>query len=668
MEANLRRRRRRRFLLPEDIIFDVLSRLPAKVLCRFKCVCKGWRALISDKAFVADHKSRAAPLIAGVFTSQRMGHKFELRVMDMDDGTILRVFEDMPMYLAPTRLDLICAYDQDGSAMIVDPAPGRVLAVSKHNPWIDKATLPRSHYILGRAAPSGNYKVLHIHESFDGNDQLCEIAAINDCGTEPTWRQRPVPPVVTHRGRYQRATVNGVLYLLSYTDDDHTLEGWYHVASFNLESEEWMEMIDGPVMRIGEDDWTEITALAELKETLNMIQTVYCPLTYSNGDYPQPQPQQNRKYILQFNNSRVYHADSRGIRGCDDSFRSIPSTSSTTHRTSILLPEDITFDVLSRLPVKELCRLRCVCKGWRVLISDKAFVAAHKSRAGPIITGVFRSQCTGHKLELWVMDMDDGSILRVFKGVPWHLVPTRLDLICVYDMCQGGAAMIVDPAAGRMLAVGEPNPRFVTQQLTSHSHCSLGRAALSGAYKVLRIHRSYGGNDTLCEIATINDDSSWYNGLASFDFESEDWTERIDGPTMGLGKDVESYRFALAELKGTLNMVQTVSCSHTNQVDYDLYINIWLLIDPKKSSWIKQHTIHMPQNVYNVKVLDVLGDGRILLLNDKSYRNIFSYGYIIQFYNPTTQAFTDSMELPNEFIHISLVVYTGSLLSRQMVI
>nr|CAB3468631.1 unnamed protein product [Digitaria exilis] len=235
MEANLHRRRRSRFLLPEDIIFDVLSRLRAKVLCRFKCVCKGWRALISDQAFVADHKSRAAPLIAGVFRSQRMGHKFELRVMDMDDGSILRVFKDMPMYLAPTRIDLICAYDQDGSAMIVDPAPGRVLAVSEHNPWIDKATLPRSHYILGRAAPSGTYKVLHIHESFDGNDQLCEIAAINDCGTEPTWRQRPVPAVVTHRGRYQGATVNGVLYFLSYTDDDHTLEGWYRVASFNLE-------------------------------------------------------------------------------------------------------------------------------------------------------------------------------------------------------------------------------------------------------------------------------------------------------------------------------------------------------------------------------------------------------------------------------------------------
>ncbi|CAN6177265.1 unnamed protein product [Urochloa humidicola] len=95
--------------LPEDIIFDVLSRLPAKPLCRFRCVSKGWRALISDHAFVAAQKSRAAPLLVGVFRSRCRGqHKLELRVMDMD-GSVLRVFKDVPEVLLPTRLDLICA-------------------------------------------------------------------------------------------------------------------------------------------------------------------------------------------------------------------------------------------------------------------------------------------------------------------------------------------------------------------------------------------------------------------------------------------------------------------------------------------------------------------------------------------------------------------------------
>ncbi|KAF8658619.1 hypothetical protein HU200_008468 [Digitaria exilis] len=228
MEVNLHRLRRSGFLLPDDIIFDVLTRLPAKVLCRFKCVCKGWRALLSDQAFIAAHKSVAAPLIAGVFRLPR-GNNFELRVMDMD-GIILRVFKNMPTprFLAPTRLDLICVYNVPGDfATIVDPAAGRVLLIGGHNPGVDTSTLPHSYYSLGRAAPSGVYKVLRVDVAFDGRVQLCEIATIDDdCGSEPAWRERHVPSAITHWYGEEEATVNGILYFMSCVDDD-TPQGCY---------------------------------------------------------------------------------------------------------------------------------------------------------------------------------------------------------------------------------------------------------------------------------------------------------------------------------------------------------------------------------------------------------------------------------------------------------
>ncbi|KAI6693667.1 hypothetical protein NL676_021377 [Syzygium grande] len=44
--------------IPEDIIIDILLRLPAKSLMRFKCVCKRWRSLISDPGFVKSHLQR----------------------------------------------------------------------------------------------------------------------------------------------------------------------------------------------------------------------------------------------------------------------------------------------------------------------------------------------------------------------------------------------------------------------------------------------------------------------------------------------------------------------------------------------------------------------------------------------------------------------------------
>ena len=36
-------------LLPDDAIIEILSRVPARSLCLFKCVSKAWRDLIADR-------------------------------------------------------------------------------------------------------------------------------------------------------------------------------------------------------------------------------------------------------------------------------------------------------------------------------------------------------------------------------------------------------------------------------------------------------------------------------------------------------------------------------------------------------------------------------------------------------------------------------------------
>ncbi|XP_054789418.1 F-box protein CPR1-like [Prosopis cineraria] len=41
--------------LPEEIIRNILKRLPVKSLIRFQCVCKHWKNLIQTPCFVADH-------------------------------------------------------------------------------------------------------------------------------------------------------------------------------------------------------------------------------------------------------------------------------------------------------------------------------------------------------------------------------------------------------------------------------------------------------------------------------------------------------------------------------------------------------------------------------------------------------------------------------------
>ncbi|KAI8537933.1 hypothetical protein RHMOL_Rhmol09G0062700 [Rhododendron molle] len=46
--------------LPQEIIFDILSRLLVKHLLRFRSVCKSWLSLISNHQFVKSHLSRAS--------------------------------------------------------------------------------------------------------------------------------------------------------------------------------------------------------------------------------------------------------------------------------------------------------------------------------------------------------------------------------------------------------------------------------------------------------------------------------------------------------------------------------------------------------------------------------------------------------------------------------
>ena len=46
--------------LPDDVVGEVLLRLPSKSLARFCSVCRSWKHLISSPAFVESHQALAA--------------------------------------------------------------------------------------------------------------------------------------------------------------------------------------------------------------------------------------------------------------------------------------------------------------------------------------------------------------------------------------------------------------------------------------------------------------------------------------------------------------------------------------------------------------------------------------------------------------------------------
>ncbi|OEL35622.1 hypothetical protein BAE44_0003363 [Dichanthelium oligosanthes] len=48
--------------IPDDLIHDILARLPATAVPRFRAVCKQWRALIDDHRFPISHHRHRPPM------------------------------------------------------------------------------------------------------------------------------------------------------------------------------------------------------------------------------------------------------------------------------------------------------------------------------------------------------------------------------------------------------------------------------------------------------------------------------------------------------------------------------------------------------------------------------------------------------------------------------
>lgn len=86
---------RSRFLLPyipDEVMFDVLLRLPSKSLMRFKSVCKAWHAMISSPIFINAHlewsklKPSSLLMAPGFYQKQKNGIGY------MDSPCALRWF------------------------------------------------------------------------------------------------------------------------------------------------------------------------------------------------------------------------------------------------------------------------------------------------------------------------------------------------------------------------------------------------------------------------------------------------------------------------------------------------------------------------------------------------------------------------------------------------
>nr|CAB3456244.1 unnamed protein product [Digitaria exilis] len=148
-------------VLPPDVLFDVLLRLPAKELCRLRAVCRSWRALTSGPLFTGAHAAGHPLFLANV-----RGDRTHIRVVDLSGNVVKRI--PIPDgHLLPTSFDLACAATVRNSCHVLDPATGgvHVLPKSPAAEHVGQEHLhqPYTSFAFGRIDDAtGEHKVLRM--------------------------------------------------------------------------------------------------------------------------------------------------------------------------------------------------------------------------------------------------------------------------------------------------------------------------------------------------------------------------------------------------------------------------------------------------------------------------------------------------------------------------
>jgi len=149
----------------------------------------------------------------------------------------------------------------------------------------------------------------------------------------------------------------------------------------------------------------------------------------------------------------------------------------------------VLWQILLRFPATELCRLRAVCRSWRSITSDPAFIAAHKARHRETL--VVGSIPAAHGLDVLLIDLQGKVLKRIHvNGCSSMEVRTNLNFVCATEHRGSGCASVNDPATGVTHAL----PRNMAAETKSHGRPLREYSAMfvlgivdTEVYKVLRI-------------------------------------------------------------------------------------------------------------------------------------------------------------------------------------
>ncbi|KAL6595031.1 hypothetical protein ACP70R_048134 [Stipagrostis hirtigluma subsp. patula] len=238
-----------------------------------------------------------------------------------------------------------------------------------------------------------------------------------------------------------------------------------------------------------------------------------------------------------------------------------------------VLPLDAWHDILLRLPAKELCRLRVVCRPWRRLLSDPHFIAAHGARHSAPLFVVGQPWYSRGDTLLEIMDLS-GNVIRRFRKTAagkakheWAMASAPSDLVTVGegDNITGSySCRLLNPGTGSVQLLPEGDGAVDVRE----RHISSAQIGPTGAHNVL------------CVIYFISNDHSTdrhvYEVFAIDGRGQARWMGKKASPQVNLDLSTSVVVKNIVYF-----LMDTLCCAHQQDVEADHIV----LFDLEKEEW-----------------------------------------------------------------------------------
>ncbi|XP_054813291.1 F-box/kelch-repeat protein At3g23880-like [Prosopis cineraria] len=241
--------------LPQEIITNILKRLPVKSQIRFQCVCKDWKNVMKAPFFIQEHLNHSTdqnPFLLFRWGSDTRYCRLALILQNLE--TQVLEFLDPPMtsysQIVNCSNGLVCIenYNSCYYFLLWNPATREVRQVSGALHDLDRGDRFLTSYFLGFGFSqlANDYKIVRIFVSVDDDEvDKVEVYSLNT----DSWKEVNAwnfEHVVFRKRNTPTVTVNGAIFWhgLKYgTTDLHV------IISFDIALEEFALIPYPPVRR-----------------------------------------------------------------------------------------------------------------------------------------------------------------------------------------------------------------------------------------------------------------------------------------------------------------------------------------------------------------------------------------------------------------------------------